>query len=281
MAQLGLYVNISIWEFSNQSISLELKLGSQSWICTAVYASPKPSIRDTFWQHLCNMSLNIQSPWMLIGDWNEILLPREQKGCIFSHNRAAAFGRVLDVCGLLDLNTTRGSFTWHRTQGYKRMAKKLDRGLANLQWRLHFPEAYIEVLCRLHSDHNPLLLRMGGLPQSRGPKPFRFEAAWMVHEDYQGVVKQAWEERRGKLLEALDQVRHYSQIFNKDVFGDIFRRKKTIEARMKGIQRTLERVDSLSLCHLEQALNMIITISFFKKNSLVSKIKRTMGEVGG
>lgn len=235
MAQVGLSMNISVWEFSGQSISLEIKLGSQSWICTAVYASPNPTTRDTFWQHLCNISVNIHSPWMLIGDWNEILLPGEQKGCIFSHNRAAAFGRVLDVCGLLDLNTSGGKFTWHCKQGYNQKAKKLDRGLANLQWRLCFPEAFIEVLCRLHSDHNPLLLRLGGLPQPRGPKPFRFEASWMVHKDYQGVVQKAWGEKRGKPLEALDQVRIYSQIFNKDVFGNIFRRKKTIEARMKGI----------------------------------------------
>lgn len=76
------------------------------------------------------------------------------------------------------------------------MAKKLDRGLANLQWRLKFPEAFIEVLCRLHSDHNPLYLILGGLPQARGPKPFRFEAAWMVHSDYQGMVQKAWEEKR-------------------------------------------------------------------------------------
>lgn len=115
MAQSGLNVNINIWEFSNQSISLELKLDTQSWICTAVYASPNPTIRDIFWQHLYNISSNIHLPWMLVGDWNEILLPGEQKGCIFSHNRAAAFGRVLDVCGLLNLNTTGGKFTRHCT----------------------------------------------------------------------------------------------------------------------------------------------------------------------
>lgn len=156
LIQIGHNLNINVWEYSNHSISLDIKVGSQNWICIAVYASPNSTIRDTFWSHLCNLSPNIQSSWLLMGDWNEILLPSEQKGCIFSHSRSIAFRRVLDVSGLLDLNTSGGKFTWHRKQGYKQMAKKLDRGLANLQWRLAFPEAFIEVLCRLHSDHNPL-----------------------------------------------------------------------------------------------------------------------------
>jgi hypothetical protein len=50
--------------------------------------------------------------------------------------------------------------------------KKLDRGIANVEWRLSFPEAFVEVLCRLHSDHNPILLHFGGLPLARGPRPF-------------------------------------------------------------------------------------------------------------
>lgn len=185
--QLGLNLDISVWEFTNQSISLEMKLGNQKWICTSIYASIKANIRANFWQHLGDLSRGIDLPWLLLGDWNEILIPGEQKGCLFSHFRAASFGNVPDVCGLLDLNTTGGKFTWHRTQG--QMAKKLDRGLANLQWRLGFPEAFIEVLYRLHSDHNPLFLRLGGLPLARGQRPFRFEAAWITHNDYYEVVQ--------------------------------------------------------------------------------------------
>lgn len=79
--------------------------------------------------------------------------------------RADSFAQVLDFCGLVDLYTVGGRFTWHRNcRGNRSIAKKLDRGLANLQCRLDFSEAFVEVLCHLHSDHNPILLCMGGLP---------------------------------------------------------------------------------------------------------------------
>lgn len=82
---------------------------------------------------------------------------------------------------MLDLPTTGGRFTWHRTcRGERYVAKKLDRGMANMAWRLNFPKAFVEVLCRSRSDHNPILLRCGGLPQAVGTRSFRFEAAWIT-----------------------------------------------------------------------------------------------------
>lgn len=133
-----------------------------------------------------------------------------------------------------------GRFTWHRNcRGNRVVAKKLDRGLANLQWRLEFPEAYVEVLSRLHSDHNPILLHLGGLPQLRGSRPFRFEAAWIVHDSYHRLVADAWQEKKDRPVAALNKVKEESIHWNREVFGNIFNKKRNIEARLKGIHRSL------------------------------------------
>lgn len=68
------------------------------------------------------------------------------------------------------------------------------------------------------------------------------------------MVEQAWNQFRGKPIEALGQVKYDSITFNKEVFGNIFRRKKEITARLKGVQKALERVDSLALVQLEKTL---------------------------
>jgi hypothetical protein len=129
---------------------------------------------------------------MLIGEFNETLIPSDQRGGIFQHTIVALFANFMDQCNLLDLTTTGGRFTWHRNHnGNRILSKKLDRGLANVEWCLAFPK----ILSRFsvdHSDHNPLLLHFGGLPIVTGPKPFRFEAAWIDHGDYSTLVERAW-----------------------------------------------------------------------------------------
>ena len=55
-------------------------------------------------------------------------------------------------------------------------------------------------------------------------------------------------------MHCLDMIKEDSSFFNKEIFGDIFRRKRLLEARIAGIQRTLETVDCSSLVQLEKYL---------------------------
>ena len=60
------------------------------------------------------------------------------------------------------------------------VSKRLDRALANCDWQSSFPEAFVETLSRLHSDHASLLIRCGGVQQNRGVRPFRFQACGLL-----------------------------------------------------------------------------------------------------
>jgi hypothetical protein len=98
------------------------------------------------------------------------------------------------------------------------------------------------------------LLRFGGLPLARGPRPFRLEAAWIDHQDYANLVSQSRNSSNHNTITALKNVKENSIIFNHEVFGNIFKRKKHMESRLKGIQSYLERVDSLRHTLLEKEL---------------------------
>jgi hypothetical protein len=194
---------------------------------------------------------------MIVGDFNEIILPSDQKGGNFSQTRADALLRVMDACHFVDVVTTGSKFTWVRNcVGQRRIFKKLDRGIANLPWQLAFPEAYIEVLCRLHSDHHPLLLRCGKALTRSGPRPFRFEAVWITHPNYQNVVQSAWRKQTLCPIAGLNQVKTDSHDFNRNVFGNIRHQNHILERRIKGIQRSLEMFDSARLVYLEQDLQL-------------------------
>ncbi|XP_024632727.1 uncharacterized protein [Medicago truncatula] len=248
-------ITSTVLDFNQYSITFIIGRGAAITTCTCIYASPNYSMRPNLWNYLVNINDTITGPWMLIGDFNETHLPSEQRGGTFHHNRAATFSNFMNNCNLLDLTTTGGRFTWHKNNnGIRILSKKLDRGMANVDWRLSFPEAFVEVLCRLHSDHNPLLLRFGGLPLTRGPRPFRFEAAWIDHYDYGNVVKRSWSTHTHNPTASLIKVMENSIIFNHDVFGNIFQRKSRVEWRLKGVQSYLERVDSYRHTLLEKEL---------------------------
>ena len=92
---------------------------------------------------------------------------------MFSAARAYSFAHVLDVCDLMDIRLTGNNFMWvRRAVVMPTMMKKLDRALASLSWRHLFPEAYIEVLGKFHSDHFPFLLHCEGQQLVRGERSF-------------------------------------------------------------------------------------------------------------
>lgn len=112
----------------------------------------------------------------------------------------------------------------------------------------------MENLSRVHSDHSPILVHCGEHRAGRAHRPFRFVAAWADHPRYLDVVKNAWRSGNEDITRKLDRVRAESTTFNSEVFGDIFRRKRHIEARLKGVQRELNLRATSDLSQFEAHL---------------------------
>ncbi|XP_057420165.1 uncharacterized protein LOC130714278 [Lotus japonicus] len=221
----------------------------------AIYASPIPASRDGLWEHLAHLRNTISIPWLMIGDWNEVVQPGEVRGGEFLPVRAARFASVLDNCGMVDLGMTGGKYTWFRKRNNRIiLSKRLDRGMGDAAWRLAFPEAYVEALNRVHSDHCPLLVHFNASIAVGNNRPFCFVAAWADHPEYKDVVDKAWVGGDRAIAEKLDKVRAGSCTFNKEVFGNIFRRKRWVEGRLRGVQRELNHQVTSSMTRLEAEL---------------------------
>lgn len=81
-----------------------------------------------------------------------------------------------------------------------------------------------------------------------------FIASWADHENYQTVVEHAWQRVDNGITSKLDQVRVDSIVFNKEVFGNIFQRKRWVEGRLRGVQRELDKQVSSELTRLGNSL---------------------------
>lgn len=104
--------------------------------------------------------------------------------------------------------------------------------MANLDWQMAFPEGYVEVLCRMHSDHNPLLLRCGGLTPARGQRPSH-DVAWIMHDQYATVEEKSWNDEKGRPIQVLTKVKENFLIFNKEVFGSIVKKKGPLKLALE------------------------------------------------
>lgn len=75
-----------------------------------------------------------------MGDYNEVLLPSEVRGGAFFPRKAQKLADLMDHCGLLDLGATGHYFMWtRRVEGEPTISKRLDRVLADCEWRNRFP----------------------------------------------------------------------------------------------------------------------------------------------
>lgn len=90
------------------------------------------------------------------------------------------FQEAVEDCGLHDLGFEGDVFTWRnhhsRADGY--MQQRLDRALANSEWRSRFPLTVVQNGDPRHSDHRLVILStaMKETGSSSGKKPFFFEA---------------------------------------------------------------------------------------------------------
>ena len=109
-------------------------------------------------------------------------------------------------------------------------------------------------LPKLNSDHRPVMLRCR--KNNLAPtsvKSFWFLAPWLTDERFQPFVENNWKRNLNCTNAAIDFINKLGN-WNKDIFGNIFKRKKELLARIGGMQRFLEKRHSRSLTKLKTKL---------------------------
>lgn len=99
--------------------------------------------------------------------------------------------------------------------------------MADVNWKIMLAHALVEVLASHDFDHNPLLLSCKKA-QSSKVKCFHFQAVWLTHPDYNKLVENTCNSSIGDVPVKLGKIKDQSLIFNRDIFGNIFRQKKKI-----------------------------------------------------
>ncbi|KAL5831664.1 hypothetical protein ACOSQ4_017018 [Xanthoceras sorbifolium] len=108
-----------------------------------------------------------------------------------------------------------------------------------MDWRILFPEGFIKHLPRTHSDHCPILLKLHSSHTLCSLlKPFRFEAMWMCHAEFDRIIFGEWNTSEGNVLDKILSLFNKLKLWNKENFGCIFQRKKRLLARLQVFKST-------------------------------------------
>ncbi|KAI9088637.1 hypothetical protein K1719_029751 [Acacia pycnantha] len=162
--------------------------GSLNFLLSAVYAVRTVVQKRILWEELEQYASSISATWVVLGDFNDILLSSERSGgSACSDVRMGIFSDRINRCKMNDLVASGPKFTWKGPMmaGGRRLYERLDRALANEKLLLQILNYAVQVLPRsCFSDHNPLCLKVEGNICGSGDRCFRFEAMWLKHENY-------------------------------------------------------------------------------------------------
>ncbi|KAG4214533.1 hypothetical protein ERO13_A01G127601v2 [Gossypium hirsutum] len=76
--------------------------------------------------------------------------------------------------------------------------------------------------------------------------PFRCLTSWMLHENFNNLVHSNWNNE----MKVSDNLEHFQEVverWNKNVYGNIFARKKKLVYKLERVQRILDMCFSLRL----------------------------------
>ncbi|GMJ05748.1 hypothetical protein HRI_004244000 [Hibiscus trionum] len=201
-------VSIISWSIFHIDALVKENESSCEWRLTGFYGNPVERLRGESWDILRNLSADQSHPWLVIGDFNEILLSSEKRGGRIRSDRSMeAFRRALEDCDLEDLGFSGNWYTWEKGRLSSNVIReRLDRGVVNPLWRDNFPDCSVEHLSHTISDHCPLLVSMNlqddGNSLGTG-RAFKFSADWTLEDECESLIKKFWEESNLSLSQKL------------------------------------------------------------------------------
>ena len=169
-------VNIQVNDISKYFIDVSVH-GETVWRLTGIYGEPSWEHKEATWEVLRTLHGIMTMPWLVLGDFNEILYNHEKDGGRpRTQKQLHAFHDALSACQLSDLGFEWDKFTWQRGK----IRERLDRGVVNVQWRQLFPNASLTNSEMTKSDHRPIVVETEEVmtTQERG-NTRRFEARWL------------------------------------------------------------------------------------------------------
>ncbi|KAL4182307.1 hypothetical protein AMTRI_Chr12g241850 [Amborella trichopoda] len=218
--------------------------------------SPENSaaLRHRFRSELDHVAALPQLFLCLGGDFNVTRWSYERNASTSISQGMRDFAYFISRNELLHIPLQGSRYTWSN-HAPEPSPSKLDRFLLSLNWEEQFPRSFASALPKPISDHYPIILDTTTI--RRGPKPFRFELAWLQKESLSTLIPTWWNSfssqvkgRAGYRLRTKIQLLKASlKTWSKSIPGNYSQIKSTPLDTIQGLDR-LEESESLDTTEL-------------------------------
>uniref|UniRef100_A0A803MWZ9 Uncharacterized protein n=1 Tax=Chenopodium quinoa TaxID=63459 RepID=A0A803MWZ9_CHEQI len=159
-----------------------------------------------------------------------MLTSNEKKGGRdFNLAQAEILRNAIDVCELEDIGYVGHDYTWTNNRDEeKNVQERLDRFLANNEWRNFFVGSFVSHLSKRNSDHLPLLLCISegvGKPKKKKfRKRYKFEEMWLRDESCRDILRM-----RGIVVELKDCRARMEELMREEQSDEIIAQMRALD----------------------------------------------------
>ncbi|XP_041026997.1 uncharacterized protein LOC121267211 [Juglans microcarpa x Juglans regia] len=154
------------------------------------------------------------------------------------------FREALEKNDLYDIGYVGDCFTWSNGHNDHTFTKeRLDKFVANKEWRERFQLVKVEGLVARSSDHKPLLMTAGIEKYGKRRRKFwfKFEASWLKEEDCEMMVKKVWE-RKQMNYEPIKQVLNLLQRCSGELTRGFSKRDREREGKIELLTKQIKNL---------------------------------------
>ncbi|XP_019172068.1 PREDICTED: uncharacterized protein LOC109167502 [Ipomoea nil] len=246
---------VTIRSYSKHHIDaiVSLNAGDSIWRFTGFYGAPDRHERQQSWSLLKRLATSSTLPWVVMGDFNDVLHPEEKRGGNPQPMRLIrGFREAVETSGLKDYAFDGYQFTWERSKGTPTWIEaKLDRILVTDSWCEMFTSAKACSVTTPKSDHMPLHLQILPPPIHNPSIRYRFENLWLREAHCREVMIDSWSKSHGQdLMNRVGRCGKAIWIWGKNFARDFQRRLDFWRRRMES---TKHRRDQLGISQFSEA----------------------------
>lgn len=212
---------VLIKSYSNNHIDAEITWEGVTWRFTGIYGFPGASQKHKTWELICSLYLPDERPWLLGGDFNEVLRDEEKIGGIARKSRCMEdFRKCMDECNLNDLNVQGDIFTWYGNRRGETIWERIDRFICNPNFEASFKFIKPRNLDWSFSDHRPIEISLNN-KHTRRPrryqKQFKFEELWTNYEECGDLISKngVWKGNLSSSIPLVSDLKNCSSALSK------------------------------------------------------------------